>query len=354
MTEPAVTLTAVEKRFGDHLAVAGIDLEIGRGEFFSLLGPSGCGKTTTLRMIAGFEHPTAGTLSLMGEDATGVAPHRRVTNMVFQNYALFPHLSVFENVAFGLKVKKVDPAIIPERVARSLALVRLEGMEKRKPGQLSGGQQQRVALARALVNEPQVLLLDEPLGALDEKLRREMQFELKRIQREIGITFIYVTHDQEEALTMSDRIAVMSHGKVLQVDPPEAIYDRPRSRFVAEFIGSANFLDAVVTGSSGQTVATEAVGLGSVAAEFDGAAPAAGTPVTLVVRPERLMLDGGSGSGFAGTVADAVFVGEDTLVLVEVGGRTVSVRRPNDGHAGRVVKRGDRVTVTIGRAWLLP
>ncbi len=242
----AIELVGVEKEFtaGGHdvRAVEHVDLRIAEGEFFSLLGPSGCGKTTTLRMIAGFEEPTSGQILLHGRDMVGVPPFRRDVNMVFQQYALFPHMDVFENVAFGLRRKKVDKDEIRRRVAEALALVELEGREKRKPRQLSGGQQQRVALARALVNRPRALLLDEPLGALDLKLRQAMQLELKRIQREVGITFVYVTHDQEEALTMSDRLVVMNAGRIEQLGSPRELYEHPATRFVANFIGTSNIL----------------------------------------------------------------------------------------------------------------
>ncbi|HET9006833.1 MAG TPA: spermidine/putrescine ABC transporter ATP-binding protein, partial [Actinomycetes bacterium] len=242
----AIELVAVEKEFtaGGHdvRAVERVDLQIAEGEFFSLLGPSGCGKTTTLRMIAGFEEPTSGQILLHGRDMVGVPPFRRDVNMVFQQYALFPDMDVFENVAFGLRRKKVGKDEIARRVAEALALVELEGREKRKPRQLSGGQQQRVALARALVNRPRALLLDEPLGALDLKLRQAMQLELKRIQREVGITFVYVTHDQEEALTMSDRLVVMNAGRIEQLGSPRELYEHPATRFVANFIGTSNLL----------------------------------------------------------------------------------------------------------------
>jgi len=245
---PAIELVGVEKQFasvaGDVRAVEHVDLRIDEGEFFSLLGPSGCGKTTTLRMIAGFEEPTNGQILLHGRDMVGVPPYRRDVNMVFQQYALFPHMDVFENVAFGLRRKKVPKDEIRRRVTETLQLVELEGREKRRPRQLSGGQQQRVALARALVNRPRALLLDEPLGALDLKLRQAMQLELKRIQREVGITFVYVTHDQEEALTMSDRLVVMNAGRIEQLGSPRELYERPGTRFVANFIGTSN----IVTG----------------------------------------------------------------------------------------------------------
>src|SRR6476661_4627874 len=242
----SVSLRGVSKRFDDLVAVDDLSLDLGRGEFFTLLGPSGCGKTTTLRMVAGFERPTAGEIRIEGEDVAHLPPHKRPTNTVFQSYALFPHLSVEDNVGFGLKRKKVDKAEIKKRVAAELERVGLASEGNRRPSMLSGGMQQRVALARALVNLPKVLLLDEPLGALDLKLRKELQVELKRIQREVGITFVYVTHDQEEALTMSDRIAVMNHGRVEQVSPPVEVYERPTTTFVAGFIGVSNLMPATV------------------------------------------------------------------------------------------------------------
>ena len=247
MTDAVIELVDVDKRFGDAVAVKGIDIAIERGEFFSLLGPSGCGKTTSLRMIAGFEQPTSGEIRLEGEDVSKVPPYRRNVNTVFQHYALFPHMTIADNVAFGPRSAKVDKKETQRRVGEMLEVVRLADFAERKPSQLSGGQQQRVALARALVNYPSALLLDEPLGALDLKLRQAMQLELKRIQREVGITFVYVTHDQEEALTMSDRIAVMSEGRVEQIAAPTDIYDDPATVFVAGFIGQANLWPATVT-----------------------------------------------------------------------------------------------------------
>ncbi len=247
---PAIELDSVVKDYVSHgevvQAVKGVSLSIAEGEFFSLLGPSGCGKTTTMRMIAGFEEPTRGSVRLRGEDVTNVPPNRRDVNMVFQSYALFPHMSVWENVAFGLKRKKVPADEIKRRVGDILEVVDLVGREKRRPREMSGGQQQRVALARALVNRPRALLLDEPLGALDLKLRQAMQIELKRIQRDVGITFVYVTHDQNEALTMSDRIAVMNDGLVEQLADPREIYERPATKFVAGFIGTSNLLSGTV------------------------------------------------------------------------------------------------------------
>ena len=239
---PEVRLVELTKRFGDLVAVDRVNLDIREGEFFSLLGPSGCGKTTTLRMIGGFELPTSGRIELRGHDITHEPPERRPVNMVFQSYALFPHLTVADNVAFGLRRRKVPDPDVRRRVGAALELVRLQGYDRRRPDQLSGGQQQRIALARALVCEPTVLLLDEPLGALDLKLRRQLQVELKRIQIEVGITFVYVTHDQEEALALSDRIAVMNGGRVEQLGSPEELYDRPATRFVADFIGTTNLL----------------------------------------------------------------------------------------------------------------
>jgi spermidine/putrescine transport system ATP-binding protein len=285
MAKPAVELASVTKRFGDDVvAVKGIDLTVDDGEFFSLLGPSGCGKTTTLRMIAGFEFPTEGSIKVHGAEMGLKPPNQRPINTVFQSYALFPHMTVAENVAFGLNMKKVERAEIQRRVARVLDQVQLTKRADARPSQLSGGMQQRVALARALVNEPEVLLLDEPLGALDLKLRQAMQVELKDLQERVGITFIYVTHDQEEALTMSDRIGVMNEGSLLQVGRSEEIYERPTSRFVADFIGDINLIDATMTGA----------GLARLGTGVEIGVPGVGTPpgaaVTLALRPERLEL----------------------------------------------------------------
>src|SRR6185436_19933602 len=257
---PVIEIDNVTKRFGDYVAVAEADFSIASGEFFSMLGPSGCGKTTTLRMIAGFETPTEGAIRLEGSDVSRVPPHKRNVNTVFQHYALFPHMTVWDNVAYGPRSKKKDKAEVRKRVDDLLEIVRLTDFVQRKPAQLSGGQQQRVALARALVNYPSALLLDEPLGALDLKLRQAMQLELKRIQREVGITFIFVTHDQEEALTMSDRIAVMSEGRVEQIGSPEEIYHEPETVFVAGFIGMANLLPAVIEGRDGELAVARVAG----------------------------------------------------------------------------------------------
>ena len=335
---PSVELQSVTKRFDELAAVDDLSLELGRGEFFTLLGPSGCGKTTTLRMIAGFERPTEGEIRIEGEDVAQLPPHKRPTNTVFQSYALFPHLSVEANVAFGLKRKKVAKDEIAERVKAELERVGLASHAKRKPSQLSGGMQQRVALARALVNLPKVLLLDEPLGALDLKLRKELQVELKRIQREVGITFVYVTHDQEEALTMSDRIAVMNRGRVEQVAPPEDVYNRPATTFVAGFIGVSNLMPATVTGDNevkldqGQTISTTTDGFST------------GDRCHAVVRPEKLRVDlGENGAGRApdqprveGVVASSLYLGTATQIAVDLGEDTrMTVLVPNADEAER-------------------
>jgi len=295
-----IRLVDLEKRFREVIAVDRINLRIEAGEFFSLLGPSGCGKTTTLRMIGGFEAPTGGSIELRGRDVTNDPPDRRPVNMVFQNYALFPHLNVGDNIAFGLRRKNIDKAQIRQRVHEALELVHLTGYEKRRPNQLSGGQQQRVALARALVNRPNVLLLDEPLGALDLKLRKALQIELKRVQAEVGITFVYVTHDQEEALTMSDRIAVMSHGKVEQLGTPEELYERPRTRFVADFIGTTNLLTGAVEAADA-TAGTALVRLtGGDTCVVAGMDMAIGRTVELSVRPESILIKASNGAAPAG------------------------------------------------------
>jgi spermidine/putrescine transport system ATP-binding protein len=305
-TTPDVRLIELTKRFREIVAVDAISLDIQIGEFFSLLGPSGCGKTTTLRMIGGFELPTSGRIELRGRDVTLETPERRPVNMVFQSYALFPHLSVFDNVAFGLRRRKVPDADVRRRVGAALELVRLTGYDRRGPGELSGGQQQRVALARALVCEPTVLLLDEPLGALDLKLRRQLQVELKRVQVEVGITFVYVTHDQEEALALSDRIAVMNGGRIEQLGTPEELYDRPATRFVADFIGTTNLLAGTVVSVAGDGAVLELEAGGRCVVGADGLAP--GAAVEIAVRPEALELvprpagdPGGAGGANAGS-----------------------------------------------------
>ena len=326
-TDIEVRLVDVVKKFGDVAAVDHVDLEVRDGEFFSLLGPSGCGKTTTLRMIGGFEEPTSGLIELHGQDVTWLPPYRRNVNTVFQNYALFPHLTVYENVAFGLRRKKVKDGEIRRRVGEMLALVELAGFEKRKPTQVSGGQAQRIALARALINRPSVLLLDEPLGALDLKLRKQMQLELKRIQQEVGITFIYVTHDQEEAMTMSDRIAVMNRGRYEQLADPETLYERPATRFVAGFLGISNLLRGTVVEKSDRYAAVRLVDDALVRipiAAVDGA-----SSIEVGVRPEKIRMltaEAAAPEGFnvlAGTVRDASYVGVSTQYVIETrsGGR---------------------------------
>jgi spermidine/putrescine transport system ATP-binding protein len=286
--KPVISVEHVCKRYGNFVAVEDVSFEIRRGEFFSMLGPSGCGKTTMLRMIAGFEDVTSGSLKLDGVDVVGVPPYRRAVNTVFQNYALFPHLSVFDNIAFGPRIRQIDRGQLERRVREMLDVVRLGDFASRMPSQLSGGQRQRVALARALVNNPSALLLDEPLSALDAELRRQMQIELKRIQRDVGITFVFVTHDQEEALTMSDRIAVMSKGRLEQVGTPEEIYDEPSSAFVARFIGSANLIPVVVERAADGRATLRLPGGRLGEAATGGRSFAAGAPAVLMIRPERL------------------------------------------------------------------
>ena len=316
-------LDGVQKRFGDFVAVQRADFGIRSGEFFSMLGPSGCGKTTTLRMIAGFESPSDGRILLDGEDVSRTPPYRRNVNTVFQQYALFPHMTVHDNVAFGLRSRRVDRSEIERRVAEMLSTVRMSEFAKRKPAQLSGGQQQRVALARALVNRPSALLLDEPLAALDLKLRQTMQLELKRIQRETGVTFIFVTHDQQEALTMSDRIAVMSDGWVEQIGSPTEIYHHPATSFVAGFIGEANLLEGTLVEPGVDACTVDVAG---ESLRVPGAAPdvdrATGSPVLVMVRPERVRVGAEppseSGSGLRASVSEVIFRGP----VVHVGLRT--------------------------------
>ncbi|MEX0663144.1 MAG: ABC transporter ATP-binding protein [Acidimicrobiia bacterium] len=311
--DTVIGLEKVSKRFGGFVAVHEADFSIAQGGFFSMLGPSGCGKTTTLRMIAGFEQPTSGRITLEGKDVSRVPPYKRNVNTVFQHYALFPHMSVFDNVAFGPRSRRVARGDIAKRVKDLLEIVRLADFANRKPGQLSGGQQQRVALARALVNYPSALLLDEPLGALDLKLRQAMQLELKRIQREVGITFVYVTHDQEEALTMSDRIAVMNEGHVEQIGTPEEIYGAPRSVFVAGFIGVANLLRVTVDSVNGETARVTLPGETHSPAMLSGPSITAGSTATLMLRPERVRLStaepAGDAARLAATVAQLTFQG---------------------------------------------
>jgi spermidine/putrescine transport system ATP-binding protein len=352
-SEVDVRLDRVTKSFGRVVAVDGISLDIRTGEFFSMLGPSGCGKTTTLRMIGGFEQPDAGVIELGGTNVAGLPPHRRDVNTVFQSYALFPHLNVADNVAYGLKRKKVDGREIRGRVKRILELVDLPGFEGRRTSQLSGGQQQRVALARALVNEPQVLLLDEPLGALDLKLRKQMQIELKGIQHEIKITFIYVTHDQEEAMTMSDRIAVMRSGRIEQIGPPEAVYERPATEFVAAFLGASNLLEGTVEapdGEFGTVVLTSGEKVRVPAESLNGAAGR----IKVGVRPEKIHLrprddvPGGTDNVIEGTVHVATFVGVSNVYSVRTrSGQTMTVYAQNLGtSADRPPSAGEEIALT--------
>ena len=347
---PSVALRSVTKRFDEFVAVDDISLVLAQGEFFTLLGPSGCGKTTTLRMIAGFEQPSEGEVQIEGENVAGLPPHKRPTNTVFQSYALFPHLSVEANVAFGLKRKKVSKDEIAERVKAELERVGLSADANRRPSQLSGGMQQRVALARALVNLPKVLLLDEPLGALDLKLRKGLQVELKRIQREVGITFVYVTHDQEEALTMSDRIAVMNRGKVEQVDVPEEIYERPTTTFVAGFIGVSNLMPGSVA-SPGKVKLDSGP---EVAADTGDLRPGEGCAA--VVRPEKLRValagDAAAASNGApqveGVVESSVYLGTATQIVVSLGGDVrMTVLVPNTDEAQRQRLPGGGANVVL-------
>jgi spermidine/putrescine transport system ATP-binding protein len=299
-----VRLERVTKTFGDALAVDDLSLDIAEGEFFSMLGPSGCGKTTTLRMIGGFEEPSRGTVYLGGRDVTDLPPYKRDVNTVFQSYALFPHLNVFENVAFGLRRRKVAKGDVKTRVDDALRLVEMAGFEERKPGQMSGGQQQRVALARALVNHPKVLLLDEPLGALDLKLRKQMQLELKRIQQEVGITFIYVTHDQEEAMTMSNRLAVMRAGRAEQIGPPEEVYEKPQTQFVAAFLGASNLLEGELKEQTDGTSTVLLAGGDVVHLPNDRAPFRVGESVLVGVRPEKITIRSDGAKSEEGGSAD--------------------------------------------------
>jgi spermidine/putrescine transport system ATP-binding protein len=349
---PAIELSGVVKEFRARgeviVAVAGIDLDIAEGEFFSLLGPSGCGKTTTMRMVAGFEEPTEGAIRLHGRDVTGVPPNKRDVNMVFQSYALFPHMNVFENVAFGLRRKAVAKPEITRRVGEMLEIVDMAGRSERRPRELSGGQQQRVALARALVNNPRALLLDEPLGALDLKLRQAMQVELKRIQREVGITFVYVTHDQGEALTMSDRIAVMDEGKIEQLGTPREIYEHPRTRFVAGFIGTSNLLAGTVTRMDGDRAVIELGPDERIIVPVRDRGVSEGSRLELTVRPEKIDLatapPAGEGCALRGTVTEVVYLGTSTNFSVSTtAGSDMVVFQQNSASAATVADRGDSV-----------
>lgn len=343
-----VELRNIVKRFGSVVAVNNVSLKIEDGEFFSLLGPSGCGKTTSLRMIGGFELPSEGEVLIEGKPQGSTPPFKRPINTVFQNYALFPHMNVFQNVAFGLQMQKVNKKEIQMRVGDILELVQLDGMGKRKTNQLSGGQQQRVALARALINHPTVLLLDEPLGALDLKLRKAMQLELKKIQKQVGITFVYVTHDQEEALTMSDRIAVMNEGNLLQVDNPERIYEHPKNRFVANFIGETNFIEATadsVTESTLYLKINNALTIPATSPENIKI----GDQVVLAVRPEKISIgtEKTDRPSLPGKIAETIYIGTDLRYEVHISDEiTITVREQNSwGDAAKRFQPGDDVFV---------
>jgi spermidine/putrescine transport system ATP-binding protein len=359
VTEYAVELRNVSKRFpgpsGETVtAVNHVTMQIRDGEFFSMLGPSGCGKTTCLRVIAGFELPTEGEVFIHGRPMGKTPPFQRPVNTVFQNYALFPHMTIGENVAFGLEMDRVPKSEINGRVREALAMVRLPGYENRRPRQLSGGQQQRVALARALVKRPEVLLLDEPLGALDLKLRKEMQIELKKLQRDVGITFVFVTHDQEEALTMSDRIAVMSHGEVLQIGDANDIYEQPNCRFVADFIGDTNFLDGRVAAQNGRSASIILPGGQTVYAEIDQPLNP-GAQVHVAIRPEKMHLLAGTlpeadgANQLTGRVENVIYIGTDTHYEVRLpGDERIRVREQNDRPDSRpLAHEGDEVTVSF-------
>ena len=343
-----LTLENISKVFpsrgnmGEVVAVHDVNLEIQKGELVTLLGPSGCGKTTTLRMLAGFEFPTAGRISLDGQEINSLPPHKREMSMVFQSYAIFPHLTVFENIAYGLNVQRLNKKTIAERVNRVLDLVHLEGYGDRPPGQLSGGQQQRVALARALVMEPKVLLMDEPLSNLDAKLREEMRTEIRRIQKELNITSVYVTHDQIEAMTLSDRIVVMNLGLIEQIGSPMEIYRFPNSRFVANFIGRANFIDGVVLGQNGSELTVTSLGqaitLSNIKREFQ-----VGEAVTLIVRPEMIQIKK-TGGLYNGLVRRAVYLGDEMEYVVEISGFSI-LGSETDPRVTELFPEGEEVTL---------
>jgi len=336
---PDVRLEDVVKRFDGAVAVDGISVEIPRGSFFAMLGPSGCGKTTTLRMIGGFEEPTEGRIFLGDQNVVGLPPYKRDVNTVFQSYALFPHMSIEDNVAFGLERKGVAKDQLRGRVAEMLELVGLAGFAKRKPKQLSGGQQQRVALGRALVNHPRVLLLDEPLGALDLKLRKQMQLELKRIQQEVGITFVHVTHDQEEAMTMADTIAVMNGGKIEQLGPPAELYERPATAFVAGFLGASNLLAGTVEGSDAIRLEDGTL----VRASTNGRSG----EVAAGVRPEKITIGAGGGANeLPGTISETAYIGVATQVVVRTAAGMVHVFAQNMDAGGRVPSPGTTVVLS--------
>jgi spermidine/putrescine transport system ATP-binding protein len=336
-----VRLERVTKRFDETIAVDQLSLEVERGSFFAMLGPSGCGKTTTLRMIGGFEEPTDGLIYLGDQEVSGLPSYKRDVNTVFQSYALFPHLSIFENVAFGLRRRGVGKAEVAERVGEALELVDLAGYGKRKPAQLSGGQQQRVALARALVNRPRVLLLDEPLGALDLKLRKQMQLELKRIQHEVGITFIHVTHDQEEAMTMADQIVVMNDGRIEQAGTPAELYEHPATSFVASFLGVSNLLAGTVAGPNQVRLRDGS----EVAVASDALAGRSGG-VAIGIRPEKIRAAGGERNELVGTVSEIAYIGVSTQYIVETPAGSISVYVQNERPGAGGLAPGERLTLS--------
>jgi spermidine/putrescine ABC transporter ATP-binding subunit len=354
MSDSIISLQNVSKHFGQVRAVDEVNFEIRRGEFFSLLGPSGCGKTTLLRMLAGFEVPTAGEIFIDGQPMSAVPPYARPTNMVFQNYAIFPHLNVRENIAFGLRKKKMSKAEIARVVAEALDLIKMPGYGERARDQLSGGQRQRVALARALVCRPKVLLLDEPLGALDKKLREEMQIELRQIQRTVGVTFVFVTHDQEEALTLSDRVAVMSHGKTLQIDSGTRIYEAPNCREVAEFIGTMNLFPGVVGEIAQGHARVDAGALGRFEIAIADGVPSRGTQVSVAVRPEKIHLHWapptGAPNALTGRLSHKAYFGDRSHYFVEVEGlsKLIAVARQN---ADRELADSDAIGRAVWMSW---
>ncbi|MCP4984441.1 MAG: ABC transporter ATP-binding protein [Gammaproteobacteria bacterium] len=356
-----ISIQEVSKHFGSIIAVDDINVEISRGEFFALLGPSGCGKTTLLRMLAGFEIPTRGEIFIDGEQMSGVAPYRRPVNMVFQNYAIFPHLNVFQNIAFGLRKDRLAGDEMKTRVNNALSLIKMEKYGERKPEELSGGQRQRVALARALVKNPKVLLLDEPLGALDKSLREQMQLELRQLQKIVGVTFVFVTHDQEEALTMSDRIAVMNAGKVLEVGSPDDLYERPQTRFVAEFLGTMNVFDGSVHARDGDNYIVDTRELGRIRAGVGVQEFSDGEKISVALRPENLKIVNSQTSedidgSVSGVMSNTAYFGNSAQVYVTLDGSeqplVVSIQN-QDGAASNVAHGSSDITIGWSRSSVL-
>jgi spermidine/putrescine ABC transporter ATP-binding subunit len=349
-----ISILDVSKHFGAIAAVDSVDLEIQGGEFFALLGPSGCGKTTLLRMLAGFEIPSRGEIFIDGEQMSSVPPYRRPVNMVFQNYAIFPHLNVFQNIAFGLRKDRLSADDLKARVNDALSLIKMEGYGERQPDELSGGQRQRVALARALVKNPKVLLLDEPLGALDKNLREQMQLELRQLQKAVGVTFVFVTHDQEEALTMSDRIAVMCAGKVLEVGSPSDLYERPKTRFVADFLGTMNVFDGSIHACDGDSYIVDTRGLGRIRARVASREFSIGDKISVALRPENLKIVDSLNSvavdgSVSGVISNTAYFGDSAQVYVQLEGseQALVVSIQNQDGAASIVGHGNR-DITIG------